>query len=404
MIVRSIDFKQRHTCVAYLRMSTEAQNKRSPDQQMEEIQRRINQLGYPWEIVKSYRDNGVSGRYQRKRDQYQEMLREIRVGTLQVDFVLVDTLERFGRVDDLQAIRKDLHQKNGVLVLTADSNFADPTTAQGKALVAFEAMRATDDGRIKAHNVLRGKRDAARQKQWPGGPAPFGFKLHSILKDNNGCQEVAYRTLVPDSEKDWIVKLLFQKAADSGWGQLRLTQFLNQHPDIPETIKPFQSSSVGYWLGNPIYVGDLRWAKYCTDVIDDARVIELNALEDVLLITDFCQGLVTREVYHKIQAIRDARRVPRVQPSNDGKQIKPLAPGLALKYLLSGLVRCGHCRRAMIASSSTYVTVAGEEHHYVTYGCPGYLDRTCENNQRISESWLRKVVVGQIKQRLFPAP
>ena len=157
MLKRSFDPHSQFSCVVYLRMSSEKQNERSPDQQLAEIEHRIKQLGYPWTIVKEYRDNGVSGRYRRKRLQYQQMVQDIKLGRLKADLILVDTIERFGRVDDLQTIRKNSAEKSGVLVLTADSNFADPTTPQGKALGAFEAMRATEDSRIKAHNVFRGQ-------------------------------------------------------------------------------------------------------------------------------------------------------------------------------------------------------------------------------------------------------
>ena len=77
------------------------------------------------------------------------MMKEIKTHAVEADLILVDTIERFGRVDELPSIRKELYEKHGVLVLTADSSFADPTTPQGKALGAFEAMRASEDGRIK---------------------------------------------------------------------------------------------------------------------------------------------------------------------------------------------------------------------------------------------------------------
>src|SRR5207249_481929 len=124
------------------------------DQQFATIEETLRRHGFPWVHVRDDRDDGIKGRYNRKRPGFQRMLRDIRTGALEVDFILVDTLERFGRLDELQALRAELRHKHGVLVLTADSNFSDPNTPAGKALAAVEAMRATEDTRVKAHNVL----------------------------------------------------------------------------------------------------------------------------------------------------------------------------------------------------------------------------------------------------------
>jgi DNA invertase Pin-like site-specific DNA recombinase len=101
------------------------------------------------------------------------MMRDISTGDLVVDLILVDMLERFGRVEELPAIRKKLLEQHGILVLTADSNFADPTSPAGRALGMVETIRATEHANALAHNVGRGKRDAIMLKHWPGGKAPF---------------------------------------------------------------------------------------------------------------------------------------------------------------------------------------------------------------------------------------
>ena len=80
-----------------------------------------------------------------------------------------------------------------------------------------------------------------------------------------------------------------------------------------------------------------------------------------------------------------------------------MTPGLALNYLLSGLVRCGHCNRAMTVSSSpAYTTRSGETKRYAGYVCPGYIARVCPNGTRVPEVWLRAAVVDLISRRLFP--
>lgn len=407
MLKRIFDWKLLYRVVLYVRMSSDKQNPRSPEQQIDEIKRRLQALGYRWVIVKVYRDDGVSGQYLRKRHGYLQMLRELKTGLVVADLILVDTLERLGRVEELPTIRKQLFDRHGVLVLTADSNFTDPTTPQGKALGMVEAMRATEDGRVKAHNVLRGKRDAALQKHWPGGPPPFGLMLKSVLKTVNGRDEVDYCLLVPNPVTRWIIELLFELAERTSYGSTRLARALNGEPRIPDEYKPFQPETVAYWLDSEIYYGDLYWGENVTGIVDDTRVVEPNAPDDVLHVPEFCEALVPRERWNNVHAVREVRSqralaARRRKATADGKQLVAPAPGLTLIYLLSGLLLC-ECGLRMVAGSSTpYVAKDGTERRYTSYVCPGYLGGHCENGTRVPEEWVRSIVIGKLRERLFP--
>ena len=336
------------------------------------------------------------------------MLIDIKNGTIAVDLILVDTLERFGRVDELQAIRKTLYDKYGVLVLTADSNFADPNSPQGKAMGMFEAMRATEDGRIKAHNVLRGKRDAATQKHWPGGPPPFGYRRENVMRERNGCQEVDHSILMREPTEDWIIHQMFIKAADTGWGTLRLSYFLNDHPDIPTEFKPFHVATIGHWLDNPIYYGELLYNKQSTDIIDDARVVEAQrgarpCARPRLLQADHQSRALGYGPSHAARTSRSHRQTEQCPESGWRKAHSTVGAGSRAKYLLSGLLRCGICGRSMICSSSPqYTTKAGVTERYINYICPVSAAKVCPNRVRVPEDWLRHTVVDLLRQRLFP--
>jgi DNA invertase Pin-like site-specific DNA recombinase len=408
MLKRRFDPMKPLLVVLYLRMSSDEQNPRSPQQQHDTIEATLRRLGYPWTIVKVYADEAISGRYLRRRRGFQQMLRDVRTGAVKADAILVDTFERFGRADELAALRQELYQHHGVLILTADTQFTDPTSVPGKALAAFESLRATEDNRIKAHNVLRGKRDSARRGHWPGGPPPFGYKLKSILGERHGRQEVDHCILVPDPDTAWIVQKLFELAGSKGLGCTRLARMLNEDPSIPAPLKPFYDQTVNYWLKQEIYYGELVWEEHATGVVDDRRVIERNPEEEVLRVPNFCEPLVARALWEAVQEVRRerserTRRARQAKKDEDGKQIAAVTPGLALTYLLSGLVRCGHCHRSMTVSSSpAYTTKSGQTKRYASYVCPGYVAGACPNGTRVSEVWLREAVVGLIRQRLFP--
>ena len=107
------------------------------------------------EIKIVYRDDGVKGALIRKRPQFWRMLNDIYSGAIEIDLILVDSTERFARSKEMNSIREKLWEEHGVLLLTAENSFASPLTPEGKIYAAVEAMRATEENRVKAHHVLR---------------------------------------------------------------------------------------------------------------------------------------------------------------------------------------------------------------------------------------------------------
>ena len=161
---------------------------------------------------------------------------------------------------------------------------------------------------MKAVDVFRGKKDVALQKHWPGGPPPFGYRLKYHWTEKDGKPEIDFATLEENPETAWIVRMLFQRAARKGWGTTRMAKWLNAHRKIPDKFKPFYASTVGYWMDQPIYYGELLWAKNSTDVIDDVRVLQRNDVQDHVRVPNFCPPLVTRELWDVVQGIRELRR------------------------------------------------------------------------------------------------
>jgi hypothetical protein len=252
---------------------------------------------------------------------------------------------------------------------------------------------------------LRGKRDKAQRKLWPGGPIPRGYKAQRVTTMRDG-KPIIDTTLVPDPETGWIITLAFQTAYEQNLGENRLADFLNEHPQIPAKLKKFLPSTVGAWLENAIYKGVLVYGDVCTGIVDDVRVLQKNSEDDILIVEDFCAPLIEPAIWEAVNRVRIARGAATAaarRASGEDKLIAPSAPGLCLKHLLTGLVRCGHCGRAMTPSSSpVYVNKNGESRRYTHYVCPGYLGRVCDNNRRVPEDWLRGEVLGRL-HKLFPS-
>jgi DNA invertase Pin-like site-specific DNA recombinase len=392
--------------VLYLRMSSPGQRPRSPEQQRQTIEDTIRRLGYPWKVVAVYLDPALTGRLIHQRPEFRKMQADLLSGKVKADLILVDTYERLGRAEDIPFIRQRLRNRAGVLVLTADSQFSDPTSTAGNALAAVEQIRATEDGRIKAHNILRGKRDAVRLKHWPGGKAPFGFRLEPVMVERHGHQEVDYCLLVVDPAQAAVVRRVFEAAA-GGLGSSRIARQLNAEPAVPNEYKPFIDQTINAWLNSEIYIGRLAWARFATGIRADRRIKEANSPEEVIVVPDFCEAIVPVDLWERVQTVREVRRRRaaeahrRAAAGEGGVRV----PGLTLTYLLTGLVRCGHCRRAMVCGSTgEYRTVDGQAKRYAYYACPGRSPGSCPNGRRIPEPWLRGVAVDVVRRRFFPSP
>jgi len=336
----------------------------------------------------------------RNRPGFCKMLDDIKTGRLVVDLILVDTLERFGRMDEVSTLRRHLLNHFGVMIVTGDSGFTDPTGVAGQALGVVESIRATTVAHARANDVRRGKVDAAKLGHWPGGPAPTGLKLKSVMKPKTDPAEVDYRIAVPNPAEVPAVQKYFELADVHGWGGSRIAGFLNADEDFVAKYGKVAASTVDYVLSNPIYVGVLRFNVNTTLIVDDRRVTRPNDKADVIYVKDFCEPIIDWDRWDRVQKIRTHRsaRMKAVRARNrkpNGKHIQPVAPGVVLKNALSGLVRCPTCKCAMRPNRS-----GGEQYFY--YGCPRYWDGRCSNGRKVRGDWLWERFVALVRERLFP--
>ena len=398
MLRRRFDFDKQIDVAVYLRMSSDKQNKNSPKQQLSQIKKLIESRGLPWRIVKIYRDDAKSGLATHNRPGFTGMLNDIKNGTIVVGAILVDTIERFGRMDDLDVYRNRLLHRDGVHVLSADRQFADPHAPEAKVMDSFENLRASEAGRVKANDVFRGKLDSIEAGYWPGSPVPFGYDLDVVCVEMRKSREIKHHKLVVHPIHGPVVRSLFRKAAENpSWGQERLAKWFNERDDIPEDLKTFHGSTIGKQLRSPIYRGTLVWSENCTGVVGGRRVIEKNEDEHVVRVENFCEPIADKETLRNVDEGILLRE--RKGKSSNGKPKR----GVNYRYPLTGLVRCGHCGASMVPNStSPYKAKDGSSKVYCSYNCPRRRSGACENAQPVKEDWLREIVFKKMSERLFP--
>lgn len=400
-----------YSYVMYARMSDEKlQNERSPDQQFQTIITKIERRNLPWRKLQEYRDDGKKGAYLVKRPEFQRMLREIEMGIIKPDLIVVDTAERLGRADEIGELRRKLRTDYGILVVTADKDFADPTGIVGKSVEMVETLRSTENTRITGHNVIRGKVDVIRLGQWPGGNPPLGMRLRKVLKEIKGKAVTESYLEAHETDRPYAV-LLFDQALRSGHGPNRLARWWNKNPSIPDRLKPMCSTSIAAILRNELYIGRMVWGANLTGIVNDVRVLQVNPEGSHITVDDYCEPLVDPVVFKQVNDLAAMRREahlvklaknanPDTREGQDAPRFATQGRGLSLVYLLSGLVRC-ECGAAMRPTPSGRRRKDGTTYSY--YCCPHARAGACENHSSLREELLRPAVVEAVKRRLFPA-
>lgn len=158
-------------CVLYLRVSLERQvDGYSIEGQREYLQDWAAREGM--EVVEVYTDAGKSGKSISGRDEFQRMLNDITTRRIDIDFVVVFKLSRFGwnAKDVLNTL--SLLQQHGVNLLCKEDGL-DSSTSMGKVLIAIlGAIAEMERENILTQSML-GRTEKAKQGGWNGGVAPL---------------------------------------------------------------------------------------------------------------------------------------------------------------------------------------------------------------------------------------
>ena len=319
---------------AYARYSSDNQNETSIESQLAEIQRYADAHGY--EIVETFIDRERSAAaVKQQRDEFLRMIHSIRSG-VQVKAVIVWNLSRyFRRALAAMQFEEELRSLHINLISVMQPLPADGGKPSADGLFMrriqylFDEKSSHDNSEHTTRNLLQ---HARSHQSHLGGRPPYGYK--TVLTDPSNFN--SRRALVPNTEEADNVVYIFQ-AVREGKSYARIAEELGRRGAITRNGRAFSPQSLNGILSNPKYAGIYAYGRYNYNRITTG-VKEKN--EDPVWVEGGCPAIVDRGVWEDVQKIMQNRH----RVFNNASEDKRV-------YLLSGLLRCGECDRAVVGES-----------------------------------------------------
>jgi len=230
----------------YTRVSTDAQGedgKVSLPEQERMAKACIESKG--WQYVRTYEDNGYSGRTT-DRPALQQMLKDIENGEL--DAIVIYKLDRLSRKqrDTLTIIEEFLLKKNVDLISLNET--LDTSSPWGRAMIGVLSSFNQLESENIAMRTAMGRYATAREGGYAGGKPPLGYKAV------NG-------ELIIVPEEAEIVRLIFSLRND-GFTLMGIAEELNKRGYKTKKGNKFKHSAVQTVLNNEeTYKGNYKYGK-----------------------------------------------------------------------------------------------------------------------------------------------
>ncbi len=223
------------------------------------------------------------------------------------DVLLVYRVDRLTRsLRDLVTLLDELDHA-GVVFRSATEPF-DTATAMGRMLVQMLGMFAQFERDTIIDRVIAGMERKAAAGKWKGGRRPYGYQV-----------EPATSRLVADAGESAVVRLAFDLYTRDRLGGKAIASTLNDRGHCTTTGGPWSAHQVVRLLSNRIYLGELTF-RHITATGSHQPIID----EPLFLAA------------HQILAARGQDHSKRAANGSD--------------YLLTGLMRCPSCGKAMIGT------------------------------------------------------
>ena len=347
----------------YARVSSDRQDvDLSVAAQMRALRDYANKNGYA--VTREYVDEAESGRIA-DRPEFRKMIDEATKADAPFEEILVWKFSRFTRKREHAVAFKSMLRRKGVRVVSITEHADDSPT--GKLMEAI--IESVDEfySENLAQEVLRGMRESASRGFWVGSNVPYGY---SKVMVQDGAKKRPTLEIDPDTSP--VVKRIFD-LSEAGSGLVDITRALNDDGIASPRGRLWGKTSLHKLLVNEAYMGTLLWGLNSKDGADPVRVEK--AFPGIVSKTQFQR--VGRQLRRRAPKVRHPRRV-------------------GSSYLLSGLVKCKTCNRALTGQFSK----GGQFPYYV---CQSLIKRGKEacNTPRLAARRFEEKVVRKIRSNVL---
>ena len=315
-------------------------------------------------VAREYVDEAESGRIA-DRPEFRKMIDAASKTNAPFREILVWKFSRFTRKREHAVAFKSMLRRKGVRVVSITEQADDTPT--GKLLEGI--IESVDEfySENLAQEVTRGMREAASRGFWVASRTPYGYN-RVMVQDGPKKRP----TLEPDPDAARVVKRIFDMA-EAGTGMLKIAQALNDEGIASPAGKLWSKNGIHFILRNEVYTGALVWGAKGKGKDEPVRVEK--AFPSIVSKTRF-------------------RRVNRLMRSRAPKRAHPRRVGST--YLLSGLVKCKACNRALSGQDAK----SGQFAYYV---CQSIMKRgkdACDT-PRLNARRFEELVVGKIRSNIL---
>ena len=367
-------------CVLYPRVSTEMQvDGFSLDGQRSSLKRFADREEMT--VVDIYEDAGKSGKSIEGRPAFKKMLSDIENG-LQIDYILVYKLSRFGRnaADILNSL--EFIQSYGINLICIEEGI-DSSQASGKLLISVLSAVAEIERENIIEQTMNGRKEKARQGGWNGGFAPYGY----YLKDKN---------LFIQEEEAEVIRIIYDKFANTEMGYGGVAQYLNL-----QGIKKIQrqNGKLSEWSGhlvrqildNPVYCGKIAFGRRAKEKVKVTKNQYRQAWQEEYIVADGKhEAIISEELWNKVREKRIETGIK--QPSKVGKD---------RSHLLTGLLRCPVCGGPMYTNKHAWTNKDGtykEVYYYVCSRNRMVRGKSCTYKAMLKKTEIEPLVIASIKE------
>ena len=315
-------------------------------------------------VVREYIDEAESGRVA-DRPEFRRMIDEAAKPEAPFAEILVWKFSRFTRKREHAVAFKSMLRRKGVRVVSITEQADD--TATGRLLEGI--IESVDEfySENLAEEVRRGMREAASRGFWVASRTPYGYNRVMV---QDGPKKRPTLEIDPDTSP--VVKRIFDMA-ESATGMTAITRTLNSEGIASATGKLWSKNGVHFILKNEVYTGTLLWGTTGKVKSDPVRI---------------------EKAFPAIVSKAQFKRVNRLMRSRAPKINHPRRVGST--YLLSGLVKCKSCNRALSGQDAK----SGQFAYYV---CQSIMKRgkgACDT-PRLNARRFEEMVVERIRENVL---